>query len=86
MHTLAHPREASDVVSLQIGCKMLGISEATIHRHMRRPDCDTPRPFKIGRRWFFRPGDITGWIARKATEAQAGRWEYIPAHGQEIGA
>ena len=55
--TLALTREATEFVSLQ-RVSHAGLSEATIHRHMRDPRFDTPRPFRIGRRWRFRPADI----------------------------
>lgn len=54
----------SDAVREKFG----GISDITLRRWVNDPEIGFPKPKVIGRRWFFKVGDIEAWEERQETK------------------
>lgn len=69
----------NDLVKFADGCAFLRISKAAAERHIRDASSDLPRPFRIGRKRWYRQEDLRAYIERKAAAAR--RPEQAAANG-----
>jgi len=64
-----HLSTAPEAVDFRRGCEMVGISVRKAERMLADPKSDFVRPFYIGRKRYFRPGDLALWVKNKAAAA-----------------
>lgn len=64
------PSSADQLVSFDGLCRQLGKSRPWIYERLNDPAERFPRPFKIGRRQYFRAGDVRAWLDAKTSGAQ----------------
>lgn len=67
--TALAPTSGDQLVSFDGLCRQLGKSRPWIYARLGDPQEGFPRPLRIGRRQYFRSGDVRAWLQAKKAQA-----------------